>query len=411
MLILSLETSCDETALALGEMNLESAAKAARNSGAFGVEAGTSGAENFQLLSNTVLSQVKLHQPFGGVVPDLAAREHLKNLKPLLEQTFKEAGEKVKRRGKAGAEDAKNARENNAQKSFDLSAVDAFSVVNQPGLIPALLVGVSAAKTLSFFWEKPLIPIQHVHAHIYAAWLKKDGTLRSDIEFPALALVVSGGHTQLILIKDHFEFEILGTTLDDAAGEAFDKVAKLLELGYPGGPLISQLAKQGDPGKFDLPRPLLNSSDLNFSFSGLKTAVMYLVKAEIEKKKKLNPQFKKDLAAAFESAVVEVLIKKTSKALEKHAPKSLILAGGVAANEKLRAEFQALGKNSKKNQLLNEVKKQARSFEPISVFIPELEFCSDNAAMQLPVVYFKIKKHGLKPYQKVWGKVTAKANG
>ena len=351
--ILSIETSCDETSFAIGT-----------------VKNGC-----FKLLTNTISSQIKIHQKFGGVVPNLSAREHLKNFKPLLDKTL-------------------------AQAKIPLEKIDCFSVAPGPGLIPALLVGVSIAKTLAFYQQKPLIPIHHLEGHTYAAWLKKNGELRDNIAFPALVLIVSGGHTQLMLMEDHLKYEILGRTLDDAVGEAFDKVARILELGYPGGPLIEKLAQKGNPEKFQLPRPMINSDDLNFSFSGLKTAVLYLTK-EYSDNKKIVPSA--DVAASFEQAVVDTLMTKTQKAINTYNPQSLILAGGVAANKKIREAFIEIAKKQ------SETEKDS-TCQPLKAYIPELEFCGDNAAMQLPAVFFRLKKYGKKKYQQGWEEVAADAN-
>lgn len=350
MYILSIETSCDETSFAVGSIK----------------------DGQFKLLANSISSQVKIHSKFGGVVPNLSAREHLKNFQPLLDKTLTEAKVSLKR-------------------------IDYFTVAAGPGLIPALLVGVSIAKTLAFFYKKPLISIHHLEGHIYSAWIKKNGNLRKDIPFPVLALIVSGGHTQLVLIKDHFQYKIIGSTLDDAAGEAFDKVAKILELNYPGGPLIEKIAQQGDPFKFKLPRPMIHSDNLDFSFSGLKTAVLYLAKEYFKKNQQLPVA---DIAASFEQAVVEVLISKTQKAFEVYRPRSLILVGGVAANKKIRGAFKKISLER------NILKKEKR----VKVYFPELEYCGDNAAMQLPAAFFKIKKYGKEKYQQEWRKITANSN-
>ncbi|MEA3273503.1 MAG: tRNA (adenosine(37)-N6)-threonylcarbamoyltransferase complex transferase subunit TsaD [Patescibacteria group bacterium] len=353
MNILSIETSCDETAFAIG---------AVQNG-------------HFKLLANTVSSQVKVHQKFGGVVPNLSAREHLKNFKPLLDKTLTQAG-------------------------IPLKEIDCFSVAPGPGLIPALLVGTSIAKTLAFYHQKPLVPIHHLEGHTYATWLKKNGELRDDIAFPALVLIVSGGHTQLMLMQDHLHYEILGRTLDDAVGEAFDKVARILELGYPGGPLIEKIAQKGNPEKFQLPRPMINSDNLDFSFSGLKTAVLYVVKEYLEKKEMVPTA---DMAASFEQAVVDTLIAKTQKAVNTYNPQSLILAGGVAANTKIREAFIEIAQ--KRNKA-----KEYSNYYPLQAYVPELKFCGDNAAMQLPAVFFRLEKYGKKKYREGWRDVEAEAN-
>ncbi|HCP08364.1 MAG TPA: tRNA (adenosine(37)-N6)-threonylcarbamoyltransferase complex transferase subunit TsaD, partial [Candidatus Moranbacteria bacterium] len=292
MIILGIETSCDETAVSVIKTNGE-----------------------ISVLANAVSSQINLHSKWGGVVPNLAAREHLKNIIPTLESGMEKAGIKI-------------------------PDIDLICVTNGPGLIPALLIGTNFAKTISYLWKKPLIGVHHIEGHIYANFINSQlSDLNSQI-FPLLCLVVSGGHTQLILMRDHLKYEIVGETQDDAAGEAFDKVARILGLGYPGGPAIAAAAekyrrdaeKRGKnpresasvPRKSALPRPMINSKDLNFSFSGLKTAVLYAVKK--------NPKILEDenlissLSAEFQQSVIDVLIAKTLKAAEIYKPKTIMLA-------------------------------------------------------------------------------------
>ncbi|MBD3300499.1 MAG: tRNA (adenosine(37)-N6)-threonylcarbamoyltransferase complex transferase subunit TsaD [Candidatus Moranbacteria bacterium] len=342
MKLLSIETTCDETSFALGAIK----------------------ANEFSLLKSKVLSQTAIHQKYGGVVPNLSAREHLNNFIPVLDGLLKEA--------KTGLRD-----------------IDAFVVANGPGLIPALLIGVSIAKSLAYFYQKSLIPIHHLEGHIYANWLNKNGKLRKAIQFPVLALIVSGGHTQLVYLKNHLNYEIIGETLDDAAGEAFDKVAKMLELGYPGGPKVSQMAAKGKVGFYQFPVPMRRTPDLNFSFSGLKTSVLTALK----KYKKPYPlKVKQDIAASFQEAVILSLIHKTEKAIKKYKPQSLLLAGGVSANSALRRRFE----------------KTAAKYR-VQAFIPLLQYCGDNAAMHLVAAYFKLRQNGLKKYQNNWKKVQADA--
>lgn len=321
--ILSIETSCDETAAAVIRYD----------------DAGLS------VLSSVVSSQIELHAQYGGVVPNLAAREHVKNIIPVIEEALKKA-------------------------RVTQDDIDAIAVTQGPGLIPALLIGVSAAKTLALVWRKPLIGIHHIEGHIYANFIgrmQEDSVLSM---FPLLALVVSGGHTQLVLMRDHFEYEILGETRDDAAGEAFDKAARILGLPYPGGPAIAERAarhagKDGnaDP-EFRLPRPMLDSDDLDFSFSGLKTAVLYLAKEN--ESRKTEDDFVNRVAHEFQDAVVDVLVAKTGKAIEAHSPKTVIIAGGVSANEELR------------NRLRNSIE---TGFPDTTFMMPEFKYSLDNAAM------------------------------
>ena len=331
MKILAIETSCDETAIAIIEV---------RN-------------EKFEVRSNVVLSQIKIHKPFGGVVPNLAKREHQKNLPIVLKKALADAKLTPKK-------------------------VDAIAVTYGPGLEPALWMGINFAEELAKKWKKPLMPVNHLEGHIYASWLPplganpKSETLNP--KFPLLALIVSGGHTELVLMKKHLSYKILGETLDDAAGEAFDKVARLLKLGYPGGPEISKLAEKWKKTKdYELrtkdlfPRPMLNSPDLNFSFSGLKTAVLYYLRD--------NPNFNKaEVAYEFEQAVIEVLVKKTEKAMKKYKPKSLVVGGGVAANKALRHALQNLTPQPQ-----------------FSLHLSPLSFTGDNAAMIGATAYFRAK--------------------
>lgn len=289
MKILAIETSCDETAIALIE---------------------TDAKNNICVLANLVSSQIETHRPFGGVVPFLAKREHEKNL-PILFKKLQVA-------------------------SYKLQDLDLIAVTNGPGLAPCLWTGVNFAQKIAQELNKPLVGINHLKGHIFI------NILEHKLTFPVLSLIVSGGHTQLVFSKKLGQYQIIGETLDDAAGEAFDKVAKLLKLPYPGGPEISKLATKGNPSRFDFPRPMLNSKNFDFSFSGLKTSVLYLVNGMGASKKplKLTIQNKADVAASFEQAVVDVLIHKTILATKKLNPKTLVLGGGVAANKKLRETLE-----------------------------------------------------------------------
>ena len=335
MRILAIETSCDETAIAV--------------------------LDDFKILSNIVLSQIKIHKPFGGVVPNLAKREHQKNLPIVLKKALKESKISPKK-------------------------IDAIAVTYGPGLEPALWMGINFAQELAKSWKKPLIPVNHLEGHIYASWLPpRSENPKSEIrnpKFPLLALIVSGGHTELVLMKKHLDYKILGETLDDAAGEAFDKVAKMLKLGYPGGPEISKLAEKYLPpspllGKERVlfPRPMINSPNLDFSFSGLKTSVLYFLRE--------NPSAnKKAVAAEFQQAVIDVLIKKTEKAIKKYEPKSLVVGGGVSANKALRSSLEILIK--KHNLEIRNSKLE------ILLYLSPIWLTGDNATMIAVAAYFKM---------------------
>ena len=348
MIILGLETSCDETSSAVLKC------------------------ENGQVfvLSNIVSSQVKLHSKFGGVVPNLAAREHLKNIIPVIKESLDIA-------------------------QIQSREIDLICATNGPGLIPALLIGTQTVKTLSYLWKKPLLGIHHIEGHIYANFINNP-----EISFPILCLVVSGGHTQLVLMKKHLDYEIIGQTLDDAAGEAFDKVARILGLGYPGGPIVSQKAEEAKNIKLNtsLPRPMINSNNFNFSFSGLKTAVLYLVK----KNKKIlkNKNFVNAVCHEFQQSAIDVLIDKTLRAAKKYRPKTILLAGGVSANSELR------------NQLSKAIKNQMPN---IKYQIPNFEHCVDNAAMIAAAGYWRWEKNKantifLKETGNNWKNLEANAN-
>lgn len=317
MLTLGIETSCDETAVAI----LEDAKK---------------------IRCNLVSSQTLIHQRYGGIVPELASRAHEHNLNFLLEEGLKEA--------KCRWED-----------------ISLVAVTNGPGLVGAIIVGVAAAKGISLSLSIPLIGVNHIHGHIYANWLSHE-----DVRLPSIALVVSGGHTALLLLKGHLEWELLGTTIDDACGEAFDKIGRLFGLSYPGGPAIDNVAENGDPGVFDFPRALLGEESLDFSFSGLKTSVarQFSRVSNGDLKEKLP-----DLAASFREAVLDVLIEKVKRAVKQTGISSLLLAGGVAANKKLREKLNLL----KEDGILE------------TLFIPPPELCTDNAAMIACAGYHEFK--------------------
>ena len=306
MLVLGVESSCDETGLAL-----------------YDTERG--------LLSHALYSQVAMHEEYGGVVPELASRDHIRRAIPLLEQVLQQA-------------------------HTPISAVDAIAYTQGPGLAGALLVGSSIACGLGLALDKPVLGVHHLEGHLLSPLLASDPP-----EFPFVALLVSGGHTQLMRVDGVGRYTLLGETLDDAAGEAFDKSAKLLGLGYPGGPAISRLAEFGDPTVYKLPRPMLHSKDLNFSFSGLKTAVLTVVRNQITN---ICEQDKANVARAFVDAIVDVLTAKCLTALKQSGLKRLVIAGGVGANLQLREALNAAA--------------QKKLFR---VYYPELEFCTDNGAM------------------------------
>jgi len=315
MLILALESSCDECSIALLEGQRE-------------------------LKVNLVASQIELHSKYGGVVPEIACRRHLEVLNPLLSEALETAG-------------------------VDFSHIDAVAVSHRPGLVGAVLIGVGAAKVLAGVLNKPLVGVNHLEGHIYANFLQ-----HSDIEFPLLALVVSGGHTSLLYMPEHCRYELLGETRDDAAGEAFDKVAKFLGLGYPGGAIIEKLAKSGIPGKVVFPRPLTGKAHLEFSFSGLKTAVINFVNSNTDESITLE-----DICRGFQDAAVGVLVEKALLALEKQPVKNFLLAGGVAANTALRESLR-----------------QAMESRGVKMFCPTLAFCTDNAAMIASAAYYLLER-------------------
>ena len=306
MLVLGIESSCDETGIAL-----------------YDTQRG--------LLAHALHSQVAMHEEYGGVVPELASRDHIRRAIPLLEQVLQHSG-------------------------VPRTAIDAIAYTQGPGLAGALLVGASIACGLGLALDKPVLGVHHLEGHLLSPLLSRDPP-----SFPFVSLLISGGHTQLMRVDGVGQYTLLGETLDDAAGEAFDKSAKLLGLGYPGGPAISRLAEFGDPNVYKLPRPMLHSKDLNFSFSGLKTAVLTLVKNQITN---ICEQDKANVARAFVDAIVDVLVAKCVTALRETGMKKLVIAGGVGANQQLRAALNAAARQ--------------RRFR---VFYPELEFCTDNGAM------------------------------
>ncbi|MHC4119682.1 MAG: tRNA (adenosine(37)-N6)-threonylcarbamoyltransferase complex transferase subunit TsaD [Planctomycetota bacterium] len=323
--ILGIETSCDETAAAVV-------------------------ADGKTVKSAVVASQAKLHEKYGGVVPEIASRAHVEKIYPVIKEAMEQAG--------VGADD-----------------IDAIAVANQPGLTIALVVGVTAAKTLSFAWDKPLIAINHLHAHLQSAIMSED-----DLQLPAAALIVSGGHTSLYDYHSPLEPRLLGSTIDDAAGEAFDKVATILKLPYPGGPSIEKTAADGDPNAVRFPRSMLGRDSLDFSFSGIKTAVLYHCRGQDMKgQNKIDSMSRQeiaDIAASFQAAVTEVLVKKTQRAVDKIGAKTVILGGGVAANSGLRSALHEMC--------------DAMS-PPKKLLVAPKQYCTDNAVMVASLAYYKFE--------------------
>jgi N6-L-threonylcarbamoyladenine synthase len=377
MKILGIETSCDETGICIIDVN----------------------ESNLTVLGNQLYSQVKLHEQYGGVFPMMAKREHAKNLVPLLQACLKESGlwspfpaldkagwhsddgavgktveikKTLEREGELCAELMK------LLETIEKPEIDAIAVTNGPGLEPALWVGVVFAKALNLAWDIPIIPTNHMEGHIVVSALdavEKTKYIIKETKYPALALLISGGHTQLVLIKNNLQYEIIGNTCDDAVGEAYDKVARMLGLPYPGGKIISDLAKKEKvefPNKktpYPLPRPMLHSKNLNFSFSGLKTAVLYTLKNIPE----ITDQVKQEISLEFESAVLDVLTSKVSQAIEEYNPQTLIIGGGVSANPQIRAELDKV------------CQKYGLTF-----LVPEISASTDNALMIAVAGYMNI---------------------
>jgi len=323
--ILGIETSCDETAAAVV-------------------------ADGRVVKSSVVASQAKLHEKYGGVVPEIASRAHIEKIYPVIKEAMEQA---------------------NVAKDD----IDAVAVANQPGLTIALVVGVTAAKTLSFAWDKPLIAIDHLHAHLQSAIMSEES-----LELPAAALIVSGGHTSLYDYHSPLEPERLGSTIDDAGGEAFDKVASILKLPYPGGPSIEKVAAGGNPKAIDFPRSMLGRNSLDFSFSGIKTAVLYYCRGQDmkgeNKADSMSAQEIADIAASFQAAVVDVLVKKTKRAAKIIGAKTILLGGGVAANSSLRTALQNMCDSSA---------------PPIKLLVAPKQYCTDNAVMVASLGYYKFK--------------------
>ncbi|KAF2961620.1 tRNA (adenosine(37)-N6)-threonylcarbamoyltransferase complex transferase subunit TsaD [Fervidobacterium sp. 2310opik-2] len=306
MIVLGIETSCDETSVALVEDNT--------------------------VIANLVYSQIQIHKKFGGVVPEIAAREHLKKLPILFSELIN-------------------------QTNINIEKIDGIAVTKGPGLIGALLVGVSFAKGLALRYKKPLVGINHIIGHVYANYIAYP-----ELKPPYIVLMVSGGHTLILKVEENNSVTILGRSVDDAVGEAFDKIARLLGLGYPGGPEIDKISKNGNPNAFNFPKPKMYDPDYNFSFSGLKTAVLYEIKRLIKNGYNENNLPIADLAASAQEVMIDVLLHKVTKAARDNNLKNIVLAGGVAANSRLREKIRALS-------------------EEFNFYIPPLEYCSDNAAM------------------------------
>ena len=371
MKILGIETSCDETAAAVVE--------------------GIGG--KVEVLSNVVASQIEIHKKYGGVVPEVAAREHVLNILPVINEALEKAGINPPLKSASW-------RKGGVKKIKGGEMVDVIAVTVGPGLITSLMVGVETAKVLSYAWNAPAVAVNHIEGHIYANWIGVNSKHQvpnpkqiqnpkskiQNIKFPILILTVSGGHNMLVLMKGHGKYKIIGETLDDAAGEAFDKAAAMLDIGYPGGPNVALQATKIKNQKskiknIELPRPMINSGDYNFSFSGLKTALLYEIKSDKNWKKRI-PEY----AHEFQQAAIDVLIAKTIRAAQELNIKTIILTGGVSANKELR------------KQMAEALRKQI----PNSKFqIPSLEYTTDNAAMIAAAGYFKARRKAFTPWQKL----------
>ena len=329
MLVLGIESSCDDTSVALLDCTKK---------GCF-------------IIKETTASQIEIHKKYGGVVPEVAGRLHAEKILPLIEEVLK-----------------------------GNSKPKVIAVASGPGLITGLIVGTEAARALSYAWNIPLVAVNHLSGHIHSVEIQEKNSLENpNIKYPALALIASGGHTEIVYIKKPGQYKILGKTKDDAAGECFDKVAKLLDLPYPGGPQISKLAETGNTKAIELPRPMLNQNNFDFSFSGLKTACLYWLQ-------KNNNFSLPDFCASFEEAIVSVLVEKTARAVIKYKPQSVILGGGVSANKKLRTDL--------KNKLF-EISPKTK------LFVPPLKYCMDNAAMIAVAGYYQAKNKKFTNWKKL----------
>lgn len=368
MIILSIETSCDETAVSV-------------------VEAlGDFPHAKYEVLSNALFSQIEIHREFGGVFPAIAKREHVLALIPLLEKALGEAHLDARPHTFLYPEDKERLHtlltrelgmaENliSFHERYNNPAIDLIAVTSGPGLEPALWVGINFAKALASLWNIPVVPVNHMEGHVLASIF--DGAKLPTLSFPAIALLISGGHTELVLLKDWLTYELIGQTRDDAVGEAFDKVARMLGLPYPGGPEISRLARNAREKKLapfaDLPKPMLGSGDCDFSFSGLKTAVRNVVA-----NKSLTDEEKESLARDFEDTVTEVLLKKTERAIATYGAHSLIIGGGVSANTHIRNTFEHYF---------------SKHYPALSIYFPERTLSTDNAIMIALTGHARIKQ-------------------
>lgn len=374
MKILAIETSCDDTGIAI-------------------LDASKTG--DFKVLSNIVASQIEVHKKYGGVFPMMAKREHQKNLVPVLIKSLGKAGLlKVSKQDlpKENIENFKTILQRESDlykklipflKKYAKPDIDLIAVTNGPGLEPCLWVGVNFVKCLSSFWNIPIVPVNHIESHILINYLN-----HKNIEFPSVALVVSGGHTQIILAEKIGKYKILGETRDDAAGECFDKAAKILGLEYPGGPIISKLAEKAEPGRINLPRPMINTKDYDFSFSGLKTAILYHHQKQNKKIQK-NKQYISEMCTEIQQVIVDVLIRKTIKAAKDYNVKTIILGGGVSANHEL------------KTQLIIKIHEDLPS---VKLLFPEIDHSTDNGLMTAIAGFFNSDK------EVKWQKIEANAN-
>ena len=335
MYILGVETSCDETAASVIKTNMRG---------------------DVQVLSNVISSQIEIHRQYGGVVPEVAAREHVLNILPVIHSALKNA--KIAPR-----------------------QVAAIGITKGPGLVTSLITGLESVRALAYVWKKPLIEVNHIAGHIYANFIRSG----RKIQFPAIILTVSGGHTILLKMQKTGNIEIIGETLDDAAGEAYDKAARMLGLGYPGGPIVSQLAqsyvKKSTESEISLPRPMLNSPDFNFSFSGLKTALLYKLQQDKSWKERVN-----QYCFEFQQAVIDILVAKTLKAANQHRAKTVMLTGGVSANLALREQMA----------LAVQAKCSSASF-----LVPESEYTTDNAAMIATAAYYLYRRGKITDFAKL----------
>jgi len=335
MLILGIESSCDETAASVVEINQKTGKS--------------------KTLSNVISSQIAIHQKYGGVIPEVAAREHVLNVLPVVHEALEVAGVTSKK-------------------------IDAIAVTKGPGLITSLITGTETAKTLAYVWHKPLIGVNHIAGHIYSDFLE----VEQKIVFPLIVLTVSGGHTNLVLMKSHNHFKIVGETRDDATGEAYDKGAKMLELGYPGGPIVSKYAKEfadsAQKNNITLPRPMIGNG-LDFSFSGLKTALLYQIQKDKNWKNRVA-----EYCFAYQEAIIDILSRKAIVAAKKYKAKTIMLSGGVSANAELRAYL---------------TEKVSKELPGMSLVIPKLTYTTDNAAMIALAGYYALQDNAKTSWQKL----------